>query len=45
MKNCKTACFAICAKGACTIAGLKNLYAEPVQLAAMNRMNFEDLGV
>ena len=45
MNNCETACFAICARGACIIFGLNDLNAEAVQLAVTIRKNFEELGV
>lgn len=45
MKNCETGSFAHCARGTCIIFRLKNLHAEAVQLAAMIKKNFEEMGV
>lgn len=45
MKNRETACFAICARGACIIGELEDMSAEAVQLAATIKKNFEELGV
>jgi hypothetical protein len=53
MKKSETVCFAnggttrctIRARGDCIIAGLDDLNAEAVQLAATIKKNFEELGV
>ncbi len=45
MNNRETACFALCARGACIIFGEEDLNAEAVQLAATIKKNFEELGV
>jgi hypothetical protein len=45
MRNPETACFAFCAREACTILGLVNLNTEAVQLAAKIKKNFEELGI
>ena len=44
MKNCKTACYAFCAREACTLSEIKNLNDEAVHLPAA-AMIFEELGV
>lgn len=44
MKNCETACFAFCAREACTFS-VEDLNAEAVRLAATIKRNFEDLGL
>ncbi len=45
MKNCETACFAFCAREACTFSVMEDLNAEAVRLAATIKKNFEELGV
>lgn len=44
MKNRETGWFANCAASRCTIAGLEDLNAEAVTLAATIKRNFEELG-
>jgi len=45
MINYETACFTVCAVPHGIVADLKYLNAEAVQLAALIKKNFEELGV
>ena len=45
MKKCETGCFAMGARGARTIARLKFLSAEAVQMAATIKKSFGELGI
>ena len=45
MKKCETACFAICAREACTFSVMEDLNAEAVRLSATIMKNFEELEV
>lgn len=45
MKNLKTACSALCIRGACIISELEYLIAKSVQSVATIKRNFEELWV
>lgn len=45
MNKCETSCFAFCVMPRCAMAGMEDLNAEAVQLAATIEKNFEELGV